>query len=79
MRRPINGTPAPSAPLMSFVVQCDADLCTVQVASGPHVTQLVLGLDDAEGVANLILAKVREARANASPIEIVGNIPGLKS
>ncbi len=78
--RNINGQRGPApAPEMSVSVNASPEAVTILVSFGLVAQQVTLGLDDAENVANLILAKVQEGRQGASPILVVPGNPGLKS
>lgn len=67
------------APELSVSVNSTPEACAIAIIYGPMASQVTLSLDDAEAVANLILAKVKEGREGASPILVVPGVPGLKS
>lgn len=72
MRNPgrFNGASSPP-PEMSVSVNSNPEVVTMLITYGNVAYQVAWSLDDAEGVANLILAKVREGRQGVSPIVVV--------
>lgn len=66
----------PTAPALTITVDCTPEACAILADQGPMAQRLVLSLDDAEGVAKMILEKCAATR---SPILVTSNVPGLKS
>lgn len=71
MRNPGRFNGQAQVPEMSVSVNASPEAVTILVAFGLLAQQVTLSLDDAEGVANLILAKVKEGRQGVSPIVVV--------
>lgn len=66
----------PPPPEMSVSVNSNPEAVVMLVSYGTTAYQVAWSLDDAEGVANLILAKIKEGREGVSPIMVVPG--GLK-
>lgn len=67
-----HSTPVP----FTISITCTPETCVILGQQGQMAQQFTLALDDAEGVAKVILEKVAAAR---SPILVASNIPGLKT